>query len=31
LLPDAGHFALVDPLSSAGSQVLQELERLCGA
>jgi pimeloyl-ACP methyl ester carboxylesterase len=27
-LPDAGHFALIDPLSSAWSQVLQELERL---
>jgi acetyl esterase/lipase len=28
LLPDAGHFALIDPLSGAWGEVLQELERL---
>jgi pimeloyl-ACP methyl ester carboxylesterase len=28
LLADAGHFALIDPLSGAWGEVLQELERL---
>jgi hypothetical protein len=28
LLADAGHFALIDPLSGARSVVLQELKRL---